>query len=94
MRVYINKPEYFARLGTKVVLVFDHGNHKALIRRDNGDYDSVKTERLESIDVKELTQELLRNVSLREIAQNEGLIDIGDVHTDDANYLSMIWQGS
>ena len=43
MRVYINKPEYFARLGTKVVLVFDHGNHKALIRRDNGDYDSVKT---------------------------------------------------
>ncbi len=94
MRVYINKPEYFARLGTKVVLVFDHGNQKSLIRRENGDFDSVRVERLESIDVKELTQELLRNVSLREIAQTEGLIDIGDVHTDDANYLSMIWQGS
>ncbi len=94
MRVYINKPEYFARLGTKVVLVFDHGNQKSLIRRENGDFDSVKAEKLESIDVKELTQELLRNVSLREIAQTEGLIDIGDVHTDDVNYLSMIWQGS
>ena len=96
MRIHITHPDYFARLGTKIVLVFDNpaGPDKVLIRRDNGDFDTVLSEKLEEVELGELTQTLMSNITLREMAQNEGLIDIGDVHTDDGNYVTMFWRHS
>jgi len=87
MRIHINNPERFAYNGTKVVIKLNTVNHKSLVRDHLGDYKTVKESSLKGITLEELKEELMRNTVLREAAVSDDLIEVGDYHNDDNNYM-------
>ena len=88
MRIHINKPEAFAYNGGKVVIKLNTVNYKCLIRDHLGDYKTVKESSLKEITLDELKEELMSNAILREAALSDDLIEVGDYHNDDKNYMS------
>jgi len=88
MRIHVTKPEVFAYNGTNVVIKLNTVNHKSLVRDQYGDYKTVKESSLKGITIEELKEELMRNTVLREAAVSEDLIEVGDYHNDDKNYMS------
>lgn len=88
MRIYINKPESFAYNKGKVVIKLNTVNHKSLIRDHLGDYKTVKESLLKGITLDELKKELMSNATLRDAALVDELIEVGDYHNDDNNYMS------
>jgi len=71
-----------------VVIKLNTVNHKSLVRDQYGDYKTVKESSLKGITIEELKEELMRNTVLREAAVSEDLIEVGDYHNDDKNYMS------
>jgi len=88
MRIYINNPESFAYNGGKVVIKLNTVNYNSLIRDHLGDYKTVKESSLTGITLDELKEELMSNAILREAAVSDNLIEVGDYHNDDNNYMS------
>lgn len=95
MRIYISEPNLFAKHAHKfVTLVPDSPGHQeeySVIRNQIGDYKRVKTNTLDfEFQEPELLQELVGNTRLREVALEDGLIEVGDYHYADDSYLNYI----
>lgn len=95
MRIYISEPNLFAKHADKfVTLVLDPSGHQgeySVIRNQTGDYKRVKTNTLDfEFQEPELLQELVGNTRLREVALEDGLIEVGDYHYADDSYLNYV----
>lgn len=95
MRIYIVNPDMFAKHANKFVLLsieLDKATMQQIIIRDqSGDTQSVK---IDTLDVdytqEDLVQELLDNRRLRDVALEDGLIEVGDYNHTDIDYLKYL----
>lgn len=95
MRIYIVNPDMFAKHANKFVLLsieLDKVTTQQIIIRDqSGDAQSVK---IDTLDVdytqEDLIQELLDNRRLRDVALEDGLIEVGDYNHSDNDYLKYL----
>jgi len=99
MRVFLSHPDLFAKhLHQIVTLVPNSPGHfgdYSVIRNQNGDYKRIKTDSLSfELTEAEIIGELLSNSSLREVAFEDNLIEVGDYHQDDVSYLNytLLWR--
>lgn len=93
MRIYIIKPEMFAKYMNKFVTLFvdldDITNDQVIIRDQKGDIRRVKQESLiTNYNQEDLIKELLNNIEFREVAIEDELIEVGDYHHNDHDYLN------
>jgi hypothetical protein len=93
MRIYIVNPDMFAKHANKFVLLsieLDQATTKQIVIRDqSGDVQSVSIDTLDiEYEQDELVQELLDNMHLREVALEDGLIEVGDYNHSDTDYLN------
>lgn len=95
MRIYLTEPHLFAKhAGKFVTLVPESPGHfgmHSVIRTETGDYKRIKTDSLDvEFEDSDVIEELHNNIRLREVALEDNLIEVGDYHNDDNNYLNYI----
>jgi hypothetical protein len=89
MRVYINNPERFSLLNNKIVIVMiDSESDKTVIRKQDGDFHSVNSDKLEFAGLDIISDQLMNNSTLLDAALEEGLVDVGDYNYADTSYLN------
>jgi hypothetical protein len=90
MRIYIKSPGKFAKYKGKVVLTHHQDNEHSIIRDETDDVHRVKTNTLDGLSIIELNEALDTNISLREVAEAEDFITIGEPKYDDVSYFKYI----
>lgn len=90
MRIYIKNPGKFAKYKGKIVLTHFNDEVNTVIRDHNDDVHRVKTTKLEYPTVDELHTALETEIGLREVAEAEDYIVVGEPKYDDMSYFYYI----
>lgn len=88
MRIYVKNPGRFAKYKGEVVLTHFQDTNNTIIRDNDGDIHRVANEKLEGLSIIELNEALETDTSLREVAEIEDYVIVGDYNNDDIAYMN------